>query len=78
MAKKATKARPWTATDLHKLKGLVKRNIDVEKIARTLKRGIVETKARISSLNISLDAGSIRKRHSSTIPKSRDRVSADR
>jgi hypothetical protein len=33
-AKKTTKLRPWTATEIYKLKGLAKKKVDVEKIAR--------------------------------------------
>jgi hypothetical protein len=53
LAKKETSARPWTATDLYKLKGLAKRNVGVEKIARALKRSVAETTAKAASSKIS-------------------------
>ena len=39
MAKRKTpERREWTATDIHKLKGLAKKKAGVDKIARALKR----------------------------------------
>ena len=55
MAKKKKIVRPWTATDLHKLKGLAKKRVGVEKIARALKRTVGATAVKASSLGISLD-----------------------
>jgi hypothetical protein len=40
---KTVKLRPWTATDVHKLKGLAKKKAGVDKIARALKRTIGAT-----------------------------------
>jgi hypothetical protein len=47
--------REWTATEIHKLKGLAKKKIGVDKIARTLKRTIAATTVKASSLGVSLD-----------------------
>jgi hypothetical protein len=55
MAKKTVKLRPWTATDVHKLKGLAKKKVGVEKIARTLKRTIGATAVKAHMLGVSLD-----------------------
>jgi hypothetical protein len=64
----AKKVRPWTATDVHKLRGLARKKVEVERIARTLKRTVEETKARASTLNICLDASVVGKSRSSTAP----------
>lgn len=54
MSKKTKTAvvRPWTATDVHKLKGLVKNKVDVAEIARRLQRTpiAVAAKARLLGL----------------------------
>jgi hypothetical protein len=47
--------RKWTATEIHKLKGLAKKNVAVEKIARTLKRTIAATTLKASLLGVSRD-----------------------
>jgi hypothetical protein len=52
---KTVKLRPWTATDVHKLKGLAKKKAGVEKIARALKRTIGATTVKASKLGVSLD-----------------------
>jgi len=53
--KKTTARREWTATDIHKLKGLAKKKIGVDKIARALKRTVAATAVKASSLGVSLD-----------------------
>lgn len=56
MAKK-TKTRvhrPWTATDVRKLKGLARQKVGVDKIARALKRTRGATAAKAHLLNLSL------------------------
>jgi len=53
--KKTTARREWTATEIRKLKGLAKKKIGADKIARTLKRTAAATKMKASSLGISLD-----------------------
>lgn len=53
--KKKRILRPWTATDIHKLKGLAKKKVGVEKIARTLKRTVAATAIKASALGVSLD-----------------------
>lgn len=56
MAKKKTKVRrEWTATDIHKLKGLAKKKVGVDKIARALKRTVAATAVKASALGVSLD-----------------------
>jgi hypothetical protein len=56
MAKKTVKLRAWTATDIHKMKGLAKKKIGVAKIARALKRTVAATAVKASSLGVSLDS----------------------
>jgi hypothetical protein len=55
LAKKKKIIRPWTATDVHKLKGLAKKKAGVEKIARALKR-TVAARARRSARLVKLSA----------------------
>ena len=56
MAKNSKRVnRIWTATDVHKLKGLAKKKVGVDKIARTLKRTSAATAMKASLLGISLD-----------------------
>ncbi|WP_409903668.1 hypothetical protein [Bradyrhizobium sp.] len=45
--------RVWTATAKHKLKGLAKQNVPIDKIARTLKRSVASTEAMIAKLGVS-------------------------
>src|ERR1700687_208486 len=52
----ATKPRPWTATEIHRLKGLAKKKLEVAKIARSLKRTTAATVVKARSLGIPLDA----------------------
>ena len=53
--KKTTGRREWTATEVHKLKGLAKKKAGVDKIARALKRTVAATAMKASSLGLSLD-----------------------
>jgi len=56
MAKrKPPERREWTATDIHKLKGLAKKKAGVDKIARALKRTVAATAVKASNLGVSLD-----------------------
>jgi hypothetical protein len=55
MAKKAKERRDWTATEIYKLKGLAKKKVGVEKIARALKRSVAATAVKASALGVSLD-----------------------
>ena len=56
MAKRKTpERREWTATDIHKLKGLAKKKAGVDKIARVLKRTVAATAVKASNLGVSLD-----------------------
>jgi hypothetical protein len=53
--RKTTERREWTATDIHKLKGLAKKKAGVDKIARALKRTVAATAVKASNLGVSLD-----------------------
>lgn len=53
--KKMMARRQWTATEVHKLKGLAKKKTGVDKIARALKRTVAATTVKASLLGISLD-----------------------
>jgi hypothetical protein len=55
LPKKSTLRREWTATDIHKLKGLAKKKVGVEKISRALKRTVAATTVKASLLGVSLD-----------------------
>ena len=55
MAKKTNVRREWTATEVHKLKGLAKKKVGVDKIARTLRRTVAATAVKASTLGVSLD-----------------------
>jgi translation initiation factor 1 (eIF-1/SUI1) len=55
MAKKTKPRREWTATEIHKLKGLAKKKVDVEKISRALKRTVAATTVKASLLGVSLN-----------------------
>jgi hypothetical protein len=53
MAKKTIR-REWTATEIHKLKGLAKKKIGVDKISRALKRTVAATAYKAHTLGVSL------------------------
>ena len=55
---KTVKLRPWTATDVYKLKGLAKKKVGVEKIARALKRTTRAIENKSHLLGVSLDTRS--------------------
>lgn len=55
MAKKTTVRREWTATEIHKLKGLAKKKVGVDKISRALKRTVAATAYKAHMLGVSLD-----------------------
>jgi hypothetical protein len=55
MAKKTTKLRLWTATEIYKLKGLAKKKVGVEKIARALNRSAIATAAKARMLGVPVD-----------------------
>jgi hypothetical protein len=55
MAKKTVKLRAWTATDIHKMKGLAKKKVGVAKIAKALKRTVGATTVKAHLLGVSLD-----------------------
>jgi hypothetical protein len=54
-ARKTTKLRPWTATEIYKLKGLAKKKVGVEKTARALNRTAIATAAKARMLGVSVD-----------------------
>jgi hypothetical protein len=56
MAKRTTLGREWTATEIHKLKGLAKKKVEVEKIARALKRTVAATTVKASLVGVSLES----------------------
>jgi hypothetical protein len=47
--------RPWTATEIYKLRGLAKRSVAAEKIARSLNRSPAATVVKARALRIPLD-----------------------
>jgi hypothetical protein len=49
------KLRPWSATDVYKLKGLAKKKVGVEKIARALKRTTRAVENKSYLLGVSLN-----------------------
>ena len=55
MAKKTKVPRAWTATEIHILRGLAKKKVGVDKIARSLNRTVGATAVKASSLGVSLD-----------------------
>jgi hypothetical protein len=55
MAKKIAKLRPWTATEVHKLKGLAKKTVGAVKIAKALKRTTRAVENKSYLLGVSLD-----------------------
>jgi hypothetical protein len=56
MAKKATKRREWTKTDVSELKALAKKKTPAGKIAKALKRTVGATRQKAFSLGVSLDS----------------------
>jgi hypothetical protein len=56
MTKKTAKLRPWTATEIHKLKGLAKKKVGAAKIAKALRRTTRAVENKGYLLGISLDA----------------------
>jgi hypothetical protein len=55
MTKKTAKLRPWTATEIHKLKGLAKKKVGAAKIAKALRRTTRAVENKGYLLGISLD-----------------------
>ena len=56
MAKKNSKRREWTTTDVRDLKALARKKTPARKIARTLKRSEGATRQKAFSLGVSLDS----------------------
>lgn len=54
--KKPIKFRAWTATDVYKLKGLAKKNVEISKIARALNRSPDAALEKARQLNIQLNS----------------------
>jgi len=55
MAKKTVKLRPWTATEVYKLKGLAKKKVGAAKITKALKRTTRAVENKSYLLGVSLD-----------------------
>ena len=56
MAKKNSKRREWTTTDVRDLKALARKKTPARKIARALKRSEGATRQKAFSLGVSLDS----------------------
>jgi hypothetical protein len=56
MAKKNSKRREWTRTDVSELKALARKKTPARKIALTLKRTEGATRQKAFSLGVSLDS----------------------
>jgi hypothetical protein len=56
MARKNSKRRGWTKTDVRELKTLAREKTPARKIARTLKRTEGATRQKAFSLGVSLDS----------------------
>jgi hypothetical protein len=64
MAKRAAKRRAWSASDVRELKGLVRQQMPIAKMARTLKRTEGATRQKLYGLGLKLRsarAGSARR-----------------
>jgi hypothetical protein len=55
MTKNSTGLRPWTATEIRKLRGLAKKKMDIRKIARVLNRSAAATAAKAQTLGLEVD-----------------------
>jgi hypothetical protein len=55
MTKNSTGLRPWTATEIRKLRGLAQKKMDIGKIARALNRSVGATAAKAQTLGIDVD-----------------------
>ena len=55
MTKNSTGLRPWTATEIRKLRGLAKKKMDIRKIARALNRSAAATAAKAQTLGLEVD-----------------------
>ncbi len=58
MAKKASKRREWTKTDVKDLKDLARKKTPAAKIAKALKRTVGATRQKAFSLGVSLNSRS--------------------
>jgi hypothetical protein len=58
MAKKASKRREWTKSDVQDLKTMAKKKTPAAKIARALKRTVGATRQKAFSLGVSLNSRS--------------------
>ena len=56
MAKKNSKRRPWTSTDVRELKSAARNKMPAGKIARSLKRSEGATRQKAFSLGLSLNS----------------------
>ena len=55
MTKNSTGLRPWTATEIRKLRGLAQKKMDIGRIARALNRSVGATAAKAQILGIDVD-----------------------
>jgi len=55
MTKNSTGLRPWTATEIRKLRGLAQKKLDFGKIARALNRSAGATAAKAQTHGIDVD-----------------------
>ena len=55
MTKNSTGLRPWTATEIRKLRGLAQKKMEFGKIARALNRSVGATVAKAQTLGIEVD-----------------------
>jgi len=55
MTKNSTGLRPWTATEIRKLRGLAQKTMNIGKIARALNRSVGATAAKAQTLGIDVD-----------------------
>ncbi len=58
MAKKSSKRREWTKSDVSNLKTMAKKKTPAARIAKTLKRTVGATRQKAFSLGVSLDSRS--------------------
>jgi len=56
MAKKSSKRRAWTATEVRGLKAMAKKKTAARRIAKTLKRTEGATRQKAFSIGLSLDS----------------------
>ena len=68
MAKKNSKQRPWTSTDVRELKSAARNKTPARKIARNLKRSEGATRQKAFSLGLSLELTRVNKHARTVMP----------